>query len=193
MSRGLSGRRLFHGAVVVLGVLLAALGAVHAAVSFFGLTFPDRIGDAQIGQTHDFEKTNPGLGYGVGYVKPGWTINIYIYDLGRTSIPDDVASDALSAQMAQAHGDIFELQKRGDYDNVELTGSRVVRDDRGRARFACEDFTYGRKDIGNVDSYLCLTGWNNKFVKFRLTTAHGARSAAVAQRFVEAWLKVLWP
>jgi len=38
-----------------------------------------------------------------------------------------------------------------------------------------------------------LTGWHNKFVKFRMTTRPSPRSSADARRFVEAWLKILWP
>ena len=44
-----------------------------------------------------------------------------------------------------------------------------------------------------MDSFLCLTGWNNKFVKFRLTTRHDPRSGGEVRRFMEAWLKILWP
>jgi hypothetical protein len=174
-------------------LMLAAVAAARAAVTYFGLTFPDRVADAQIGTTNDFEAKNPGLGYGVRYQKPGWAIDIYIYDLGRPSIPDDVGSDALKAQLEQAQGDVFEQQKRGVYAQVKVTGSYVVKDGGGRARFRCEDFNYVRQPEGNVDSFLCLTGWNNKFVKFRLTTRHDPRSGGETRRFMEAWLKILWP
>ena len=53
--------------------------------------------------------------------------------------------------------------------------------------------TDGDEPEGAVDSFLCLTGWHNKFVKFRLTTRPSPRSSAEARRFVEAWLKILWP
>jgi hypothetical protein len=173
--------------------VLGALASARAAVTHFGLTFPDRVGDAQIGTTRDFEANDPGLGYGVKYQKPGWAIDIFIYDLGRKSIPDDPESDVLKAQVAQAHGDIFEQQKAGAYTDVKVTASYVIRDARKRVRFACEDFNYVRKPEGNVDSYLCLTGWHNKFVKFRLTTLHGSRSAPEARRFMESWFRILWP
>jgi hypothetical protein len=193
MSTRDEGRRWLHVALVAFGILAAAVGGAGAAVSFFGLTFPDRVADAQIGPTHDFETTNPGLGYGVRYQKPGWAIDVYIYDLGRAAIPDDVESDALKGQVAQAQGDVFQQQEKGNYAQVGVTGTRLMKDARGQARFRCEDFTYVRKNEGSVDSFLCLTGWNNKFVKFRLTTRHDPRSAAEAQRFMQGWFKVLWP
>ena len=176
-------------AVLVLG----AVAAAHAAVTYFGLTFPDRVGGAERGSTRDFEATNPGLGYGVKYDKPGWAIDVFIYDLGRASISDDVGSDVLKAQIEQAQGDIFEQQTRGAYTDVKVTGSYVIKDNRGRGRFLCEGFSYVRQPEGSVDSFLCLAGWNNKFVKFRLTTRHAASSGAEARRLMEAWLKVLWP
>jgi hypothetical protein len=180
-------------AMVTAVLVLGALATARAGETYFGLTFPDRIGDARIGSTRDFETTDPGLGYGVKYEKPGWAIDVFIYDLRRSSIPDDLDSDVLKAQVAQAEGDVFEQQKRGNYANVKVTGSYVIKDPRGQPRFLCEDFSYLRQNVGNVDSYLCITGWNNRFVKFRLTTVHGTRPPAEARRFVESWLKVLWP
>jgi hypothetical protein len=47
--------------------------------------------------------------------------------------------------------------------------------------------------LGKVDSFLCLTSWNAKFLKFRLTTAHASGTASDARRFMKAWLPVLWP
>ena len=191
MARSFSCRHWVRGAI--LGFVLAAAASVaQAAETHFGLTFPDRVGDAQRGSTRDFETKDPGLGYGVKYDKPGWAIDTFIYDLGRGSIPSDVASDVLKAQIKQAEGDIFEQQKRGVYAKVKVTRSYVIKDAGGRSRFLCEAFSYVRENV-DVDSFLCLTGWNNKFVKFRLTTAHGSRGAAEAQRFMEAWFKVLWP
>jgi hypothetical protein len=180
-------------AMLTAFLVLGAIATAHAAVTYFGLTFPDRVGDAKIGPTRDFETTNPGLGYGVKYEKPGWAIDVFIYDLGRASIPDDPGSDVLKAQVDQAQGDVFEQQTRGAYADVKVTSSYLIKDARGQPRFLCEDFSYVRQNVGNVDSFLCLTGWHDKFVKFRLTTLHGSRSPAEARRFMEGWFKVLWP
>ena len=179
--------------MAALLVLCAVATAGAAALTFFGLTFPERVADAKIGPARDFETSDPGLGYGVKYEKPGWAMDVFIYDLGRKSIPGDIDSEVLKAQIAQARGDILEQEKKGAYQKVKLTRSHVINDSRGRGRFLCEDFSYIRDPEGSVDSFLCLTGWKNKFVKFRLTTRPNPRSAAESQRFVEAWLKILWP
>jgi hypothetical protein len=179
--------------VLAATIVLGTMAAAWAAVTYFGLTFPDRVGGAKIGPTVDYEKTNAGLGYSVEYLQPGWKINIYIYDMGRASIPDDLKSEVLQSQLKQAQGDILELQRRGTYAKVELLRDTVMSDRRGRARLLCSDFGYVHETMGNVDSFLCLTGWNNKFVKFRLTRAHHDGSPGEAKQFLEAWLGILWP
>ena len=60
-----------------------------------------------------------------------------------------------------------------------------------KARFICG--TYLIDDGGAMDSFLCLTVWNGEFVKYRLTTLSSNGSAAVAERFVSSWTKLLWP
>ncbi len=180
-------------AALAAAVVLGATAASRAAVTYFGLTFPDRIAGATLGPVTDFEKDHPGLGYGVRYRQQGWAIDIYIYDDAIKSIPDDLSAEVHKTQLQQAQGDIFEMQKRGTYAQVKLVGSHVIKDRSGRTRFLCEDFTFVRPGTGNVDSYLCLTGWHNKFVKFRLTTLHRAGSGSEAKRFMDAWIGVLWP
>jgi len=179
--------------ILIAGLLVLAVGGTQAAVSYFGLTFPDRIGGARIGPVTDFEKTDPGLGYGVRYDKPGWVIDVYIYDDGIGPVPADLESTVVQSQLKQAQGDIFGLQKRGDYANVSLKRSYVLRDAGGRPRFLCADYTFVRKGMGNVDSFLCLTSWNGRFVKFRLTTGERPGSDREAAAFVNAWSGMLRP
>ena len=186
-------RRGFAALMAALLLLGTVAAAGAAALTFLGLTFPERVAGVPIGSSRDFETEHPGLGYGVRYDKPGWSIDIFIYDLGRPSSPDDVDSDVLKAQVKQAEGDVFEQEKRGSYKQVKVTGSYVIKDGSGRGRFLCEDFSYSREPEGSVDSFLCVTGWHDKFVKFRLTTRQKSGSAAESRRFVEAWLKILWP
>lgn len=187
------GRWSYIVAVCAAAVVLGAMTAGRAAVTYFGLTFPDRIAGATVGPVTDFEKDKPGLGYALKYQLPGWAITIFIYDDAIKVIPDDLSSEVLKKQLAQAHGDIVEMQKRGMYSEVKLAGSHVIKDTRDQARFLCEDFDLVRENGDNVDSFLWLTGWHNKFVKFRLSTLHRAGSGGEAKRFMDAWVGVLWP
>jgi len=184
-------RRAWHRSLTALfgtGLLLAAIGAAKADVAFFGLTFPDRVADAQLESTTDFEKTRPGLGYGVRYRQPGWTIDVYVYDLGRSSIPDAVESNVVRGQLQQAQRDIFDA-----YAKVELQRSYVMRDGGGHPRLQCADFAYVHEKTGPVDSVLCLTSRDRKFLKFRMTSERHADSQAEAMLFLNAWIGILWP
>jgi hypothetical protein len=184
-------RAIVWSTVVVAGLMAVALGAAQAGGTYLRLSFPDRIGGAQIGPVTDFEKTDPGYGYGVRYQKPGWVIDVYIYDAGIKPVPSDLDSGALKGQLEASQGEIFELQRRGTYTNVTLKRSYTLGDGSGHPRFLCADYTFARKDMGNVDSFLCLTGWNGEFVKFRLTTGERASSSREAAEFVNAWAKLL--
>ena len=181
-------RLRFLTALFATGALLAAIAAAKSEIAFFGLTFPDRVADAQLESTTDFEMTKPGLGYGVRYRQPGWMIDIYIYDLGRSSIPDDVGSNVVRSQFQQAERDVFNT-----YAKVELKRSYVIRDGSGRPRLQCADYAYVHEKTGPVDSVLCLTSRNRKFLKFRMTGERRADSQAEAMLFLNAWTGILWP
>jgi len=182
-------------AAIVLGVWLAAFAVAvghdraQAQATLHGLTFPQRIAGTEIAGTHSFEDKNPGLGYSVEYRLAGWKIDVYIYDLRQTSIPDDAMSDAVKGQLRQATQDIF----KAGYGNVAPRLKYAILDDGTKVRFLCQSFGYTHKSLGKVDSYLCVTAFNRKFVKFRMTTGVRAGSESVANRFVQAWTKVLWP
>ena len=61
----------------------------------------------------------------------------------------------------------------------------------GRA-FQCAAFHLTRDGAKPQDGYLCVTSWNNKFVKLRLTTLSDTNTEAPARKFVSAWVPVLW-
>jgi hypothetical protein len=162
--------------------------------SIFGLRLPPEIAGAQREAVTNYEKANPGLGYSVRYRLPAWTTDIYIYDLKRPAIPDDPMSAAVRTERDHARNDVFLLAKRGNYRNVTAEQDYIIADASGRTRFVCSALTYF--DIARnieLDSYLCLSGWHGKFVKFRMSTPHNPTSAAASRRFIEAWIGVLWP
>jgi hypothetical protein len=162
--------------------------------SNFGLRLPPEIAGARREAVTDYEKANPGLGYSVRYRLPSWTTDIYIYDLRRPAIPDDPTSAVVRSERDHAKNDVFLLAQRGSYRNVTAEQDYVIADAGGRTRFVCSALTYFHiaRNV-ELDSYLCLSGWHGKFVKFRLSTPHNQASAAASRRFIEAWIGVLWP
>ena len=183
--------------VAVILVAIPAPGGAQVPIqtdSIYGLRLPARIGGAERISIRDYETANPGLGYSAHYRLPGWTTDIYVYDIKLTSISDDPTSAVMTDAIAQAKNEVFRLGQRGDYKDVMLKSDYTILDSAGRMRFVCAMFTYVHIGLkGNVDSYLCMTGWKGKFVKFRMTTPQNDTSGAVSRRFIEAWSGLLWP
>ncbi len=183
--------------LLAIGLFLLSVVASFAQqpVKVYGLTIPDFVGGFTRGQLNDYEARSPGLGYSIRFpARHGWVVDAYIYDFQLKFIPDDIESSVVREQLTRAKGDIFELGRRGSYANVQ-EGSEFTIGRSGRTRFVCATFSYlrGEKRDLNVESYLCLTSWNNKFVKIRMTAPKGAMSRADAVNFVEAWIALLSP
>jgi hypothetical protein len=182
---------------LAIGLLLLSVAAALAQqpVKVYGLTIPDFIGGLARGQLNDHEAKSPGHGYSIRFPsRPGWIVDAYIYDFQLKFIPDDIESSVVREQLTRAKGGIFELGRRGSYANVQ-EGSEFTIGRSGRTRFVCATFSYlrGEKRDLDVESYLCLTSWNNKFVKIRMTALKGAMSRADAVNFVDAWISLLSP
>jgi hypothetical protein len=183
--------------LLAVGLLLLSVVAALAQqpVKIYGLTIPDFVGGLSRGQLNDYEARSPGLGYSILFPsRSGWIVDVYIYDLQLKFIPDDIESSVVREQLTRARGAVFELGRRGSYANVQ-EGSEFTIGRSGRTRFVCTTFSYLRGEKRDLDvvSYLCLTSWNNKFVKIRMTAPKGAMSRADAVNFVEAWIALLSP
>jgi hypothetical protein len=187
------------GILAVVAVLVSAAAALaqekpqEKLQVVYGLSIPDRVGSLVYLRTIDFESKSPGLGYALRFGgPPAWMVDVYLYDLGLKTIPADAESEVIRNQLAQAKGDVFELGKRGTYANVTDKGDFTV-PAAGKPRFICSTFNYLRGDRVDidVDSYLCLSSWNNKFVKVRITAPKGTMSRSDATDFVQAWIELL--
>jgi hypothetical protein len=184
--------RMLLSVLVLAALQTAALGqlAPTEAVTLHGLTFPATVAGAERFSLREYEKENPGLGYSVGYRQPDAVATVYVYDLKQRDVPDDASAPAIKAQFAAASADVFRTQQQGVYLKVESRGEFSMADARGRTRLLCAAFWLTRAG-GELASYLCVGGWNNKFVKFRITGQQ--QSQAEAQRFLQAWVDILWP
>lgn len=178
--------------LVTLFVSPAVTLEAKQPVTLLGLEFPEKIAGTKIGSHRNFEATEPGLGHGIEYTAGGWKINVYIYDLKKTGIPEDPKSVVVSSQFEQARGDIFAAGERGLYKDVAIRKTFLLSDLAGRPRFQCGAFTFVHSKAGEVDSYLCLTGWQGKFVKFRMTVARDDSSESRFRLYMGAWIAHLW-
>ena len=184
--------RMLLSALVLAALQCAAVAQVPATqtVTLYGLTFPPAVADAERFSVREYEKENPGLGYSVGYRLSDAVATVYIYDLKQRDIPDDPSAPAIQAQFAAASADVLRTQQQGVYFKVEPRGEFSMTDARGSTRLLCAAFQLTRTG-GELASYLCVGGWNNRFVKFRITGQQ--QSQPEAQRFLQAWVDLLWP
>jgi hypothetical protein len=163
-----------------------------ASVNVFGLKAPEDIEGFTLNDSTNFEKIRPGEGYGLDYSQSGWKLDVFIYDLKRAAIPDDAKSAIVRAEFERARADAFLAQPRGLYAQVYLRRNFTIDDAAKRTRFQCAAFHLTRDGAKPQDGFLCVTAWNNKFVKLRLTTLSDNNTEASARKFVTAWIPVLW-
>ena len=178
-------------AVVALALSssLAQAQAPTAPVTASGLTFPIEVAGARIAAAQDYESQHPGLGHTVRYTRQNWTIDIDLYDMRRRVIAEGPHSAPVREQLEHAAGEVVRT-----FNRTERTSSYVINDSGGRARLQCASFVYRRSDRpGDFTSLLCVTGWKNKFVRFRMSAPRQGSSEADAKAVLEAWLEILWP
>jgi hypothetical protein len=185
--------RLARLAIGIGALLLVGSAGAQEPLRLDGLTIPDRVAGLPHAAPFDYEKANPGLGYSVQFIRPGWRIDVYVYDARQTSIPENPLSAKVRRQLEEARLDILEMQRRGIYSDVEVMSDYVVAQ-KGKPRFVCSALSFHHKRTNlDVDSYVCVAGRNNRFIKIRMTTGRGATTSTDAQEFVDAWVALLWP
>jgi hypothetical protein len=186
--------RPIRSALFALVFAAAATGPAFAiaSVSVFGLKAPEEIEGFTLNDSTNFEKIKPGDGFGLDYSQSGWKLDVFIYDLKRAAIPEDAKSAIVRAEFERVRADAFLAQPRGLYAQVYLRRNFTIDDAAKRTRFQCAAFHLTRDGAKPQDGYLCVTSWNNKFVKLRLTTLSDANTEAEARKFVTAWIPVLW-
>ena len=179
---------------LTVSIWLAATTAAHAiaSVTVFGFKAPEEVGGFRLNDSTNFERLKPGDGYGLDYSQPGWKLDVFIYDLKRSAIPDDAKSAIVRAEFERSREDAFLAQPRGLYAQVYLRRNFTIEDPAKRTRFQCAAFHLRRDGAKPQDGFLCVTSWNNKFIKFRMTTLSDRDTEAAARQHMAAWIPVLW-
>ncbi len=181
-------------ALAALALGVAATTAAHAiaSVTVFGLKAPEEIGGFTLNDSVNFERAKPGEGYGLDYSQPGWKLDVYIYDLKRNAIPADAKSAIVRAEFERSREDVFLAQPRGLYAQVYLRRNFTIEDPKKETRFQCATFHMTRDGAKPQDGFMCVTSWNNKFIKFRMTTLADKDTEQAARNHMAAWIPVLW-
>ena len=101
-------------------------------------------------------------------------------------IPEDPKSAIVRAEFERVRADAFLAQPRGLYAQVYLRRNFTIDDAAKRTRFQCAAFHLTRDGAKPQDGYLCVTSWNNKFVKLRLTTLSDNNTEAARSTLVSS-------
>src|SRR5436190_5068556 len=159
-------------ALFALVFAAAAIGPAYgiASVTVFGLKAPEDIDGFTLNDSVNFERAKAGEGYGLDYSRPGWKLDVYIYDLKRSAIPDDAKSAIVRAEFERSREDAFLAQPRGLYAQVYLRRNFTVEDAKKQTRFQCAAFHMTRDGAKPQDGFLFVSALKHKFVKFRMTT-----------------------
>lgn len=141
--------------------------AQDAAVSYYGFNFPPRIGPLTRGEITDFEKTTAGLGYGIRYTGEGLRVDIFVYNLRKSSISWDVFHADQKQEFENAVRDVHRAKERGLYRDVK-DGKEFESPAVKNPFFWCKAFVIDRGEGRVEDSALCLGARNNTFMKIRI-------------------------
>ena len=177
---------------VIVGVAGTTAAMATTSVTVFGFKAPDEIAGFKLNDSMNFERSRPGEGYGLDYSQSGWKLDVFIYDLKRRAIPDDAKSAIVRAEFERSREDVFLAHPRGIYAQVYLRRNFTIEDPVKRTRFQCAAFHLTRDGAKPQDGYLCVTSWNNKFIKLRMTTLSDRENERIARGYIAAWIPVLW-
>jgi hypothetical protein len=144
------------------------------------------------GVIRNYEERSPGLGYSAAYHKPCWTMTVYFYDKGMRTIGNGATDASVLQEYEEAKQNIVDAGKNGAYSAVEWKREFYAPDSGAGSRFICSHFELKfSQDRSLSDSFVCITGWKNKFVKLRISGSHDANSVTEANMAAEGWMRIL--
>ncbi len=128
--------------------------------------FPEAIAGMEQSHRVDYEEEFPGMGYSVAYGHSQSRLDIYIYDLGQSDIPNGIYSEPAGFAYAHSLHEIEQVAEEGIYVGLEMLqqGNKTI----GNLGFRGVEFRYRMEDQP-FRTYLWVTGLHQKLLKIRLT------------------------
>jgi hypothetical protein len=156
-----------------------------------GVLFPGTLGGFQLAQIKDYETKDPGGGICLEYYySANAKVSIFLYTQGLSNIPSGIQSSTIKDEFQLVSAAVFELEKRGMYQNLEI----LVPEEEitiGGHPFLHEKFTYFSEGFLNM-SHTYLTGYKNHFLKIRISNRGNIEEdEKIVLGFLEAFGKQL--
>lgn len=149
--------------------------------------FPQKLGGFEKLRAVEYESEK--LGVSVRYMKGSTKADIYIYNMGRKSVPPGSRSEVMMKCFTQAVNDIFLAEKRGFYSGVEVLFRKevLIKTANGPLNFLCAGLDYKEKDIPRI-SYLLMSGYENNFIKIRFTFHEKEKKTGKGEKSLKKFL-----
>jgi hypothetical protein len=168
--------RILLAAAALLSFAITA--RAQEAVSYYGFSFPLKIGALTRGDVTEFEKTSRGAGYGIRYIGEGVRVDVFVYDLGKSSISWDVFHKDQQTEFEESIRAVHRAKDRGIYRDVR-EGQEFETPAVKNPFFRCKAFLLDRGEGRTEDSVLCLGGRNEKYFKARIAFIPGGGANVV--------------
>ncbi len=201
----------FAGLIVAVGLAIAALAgiaraedqktpqavAAPATDEATGLTFPSQIGGVAQLKSMDYGRSHnrPDLGYSWSYAAPGrLSATVYVYDLGKPTVPFGATSSEVAGQFQQSLDDIYRAAKLNRYDDLQpFQGPDNCKI--GPLTFRCATLSaVTAKGNNHVFTAAMVTGYRNHYLKIRIDWAQGsAESQSAKDQFLQALGAIIPP
>jgi len=179
--------------LLVVGSLLLALpgfaqssrdNAASLAPMAQVAALPAQLAGFQRGQVTDYATLSgdPGLGASVEYRAPeGAIATVYIYDRGRQDLVGDARLPAILEELQIALREVNALAAARRYRVVTDRAMPDILDGPNRTRFRCRALDLAFEDGRHLDSFICATVRQARFLKLRLSALATTPGAADAR------------
>ncbi|MGH6815122.1 MAG: hypothetical protein ACREC6_05405 [Hyphomicrobiaceae bacterium] len=135
----------------------------------------------------------PGLGYSVAYYRPEWTLSLYVYDRKANVIPDGPETPEVVMEYQRSKQELLDARQAGIYKSADWVKDFSAPANGKRERFVCAYYVLVARDGRSSDSFLCVSGWRNKFIKLRMTTPRNEHTTHDATVTAAELARYMWP
>lgn len=160
-------RVLLHGLLAAQLALAEAAFAAAGGTPLGALVVPDTLGGLKLSSITEYEKDNPGFGWGAKYEEGDFYGDAFFYTKGRERIADGADSGEFGPELASALEEIEAARRRGRYQSVTAGRQFDVMAD-GHDCFVAQSVSL-RVEDETRPSIVAVGGIRNHFVKLRLT------------------------
>ncbi|WP_458094029.1 hypothetical protein [Roseomonas sp. WA12] len=112
-----------------------------------------------------------GMGAGARYVPSNgerMAVTVYVYDRGRSRAPEGAGSPEVAGELRNSAAELTVAARAGLYRSVKSETALTV-GKAGVPEASCANFSIVQRDGTRTGDSICLTIWQGRFVKLRVT------------------------